>query len=163
MNKSANRKKTSTKKRKITSILSHNGPKAIIECFEEIPCDPCAEACPKGAIHMEEAITSLPVFDFDRCDGCGVCIPTCPGLAIFVIDSSYSEEEGLIRLPYEFSPLPRKGDQVVVLDHEGKEIGTGKVHHISNPPSFDRTPVISLLVPKSIVSQVRHFRLNATL
>jgi len=159
MNQPPRQKKSPVKRTaKITDRSPVKGPRALIECSEEIPCDPCAKACSKGAIRIEGPITSLPVFDSDRCDGCGLCIPSCPGLAIFVIDPSFSGKEGLIKLPYEFLPLPRKGDRVIVLDREGKEIGIGKVHQVLNPSRFDRTPVVSLLVPKGIVSEVRHFR-----
>jgi len=159
MKKLTGQKETSLrKKRKTPDDSSGRGPRALIECFEEIPCDPCAAACSKGAIRFEGSITVQPVFDSNQCDGCGLCIPVCPGLAIFVVDPSHSKEEGLIKLPYEFLPLPRKGDRVIALDRDGKEIGTGKVHHVLNPPGFDRTPVVSLLVPRDIVSEVRHFR-----
>ncbi len=135
-----------------------SGPKAVIECFEEIPCNPCVDACPRGAIRIEGPITDLPLLDADACNGCGLCIPACPGLAIFVADPNWSETEGLVRLPYEVIPLPAPGESVVVVDHEGKEIGRGCVHGVANPAGFDRTPVISILVPKEITVLVRHFR-----
>ena len=28
------------------------GPVAVIECYEEIPCDPCRTSCPKKAITL---------------------------------------------------------------------------------------------------------------
>ena len=134
------------------------GPKAIIECFEKIPCNPCVEACPRGAIRIEGPITGLPLLDGEACNGCGLCIPACPGLAIFVADPDWSETEGMIKLPYEFIPLPALGESVTVVDHEGKEIGRGRVHAVVNPTSFDRTPVVSLVVPREITGLVRHFR-----
>ena len=33
---------------------------AIIECIEEIPCNPCETACPAGAIRVGTPITNLP-------------------------------------------------------------------------------------------------------
>jgi Fe-S-cluster-containing hydrogenase component 2 len=145
--------------RRISSESSFcNGPKAVIECFEEIPCDPCVDACPKGAIRIEGSITALPVLDFEKCTGCGLCIPACPGLAVFVVDSDWSENEGRVKLPYEFLPLPEEKETVIVLDQNGKEIGTGRVHSILNPLGFDHTAVISLIGPKEIVAKVRHFK-----
>ncbi|HIP99899.1 TPA: 4Fe-4S dicluster domain-containing protein, partial [Candidatus Bipolaricaulota bacterium] len=64
------------------------GACAVIECVEEIPCNPCEESCPVGAIRIGEKITTLPVIDFDRCTGCGTCLGVCPGLAIFLVDLS---------------------------------------------------------------------------
>ena len=60
------------------------GPVAVIECVQEIPCNPCQAACPKKAITIGENITHLPVLDQEVCIGCGICISRCPGLAIFV-------------------------------------------------------------------------------
>ena len=63
----------------------NSGAVAIIECPEHIPCNPCQEACSRGAIQLFEKITDLPVIDFERCNGCGNCIAVCPGLAIYVL------------------------------------------------------------------------------
>ena len=63
------------------------GPVAVIECFQGIPCNPCADACPRGAITMLGSISELPDFDEAKCNGCGICVTSCPGLAIFIVDS----------------------------------------------------------------------------
>ena len=91
---------------------------AIIECVQEIPCNPCVDACPTNAISMEN-INALPKIDYEKCIGCGKCIEVCPGLAIFVVKVN---EKALISLPYEFLPLPKEGQKVKALDREGKEI-----------------------------------------
>ena len=135
------------------------GPVAIIQCAEEIPCDPCVDACSKGAIRIEGNITSLPILLAEKCTGCGQCIPSCPGLAIFVVDMTYSKEEGLVKLPYEFLPLPQKGALVIVMDREGRDIGTGKIHSVLNSKRFDRTPIVTVCVPKGITLEVNHFRI----
>ena len=36
------------------------GSVACIECAQEIPCNPCEEACPYGAITVGKPITNLP-------------------------------------------------------------------------------------------------------
>ncbi|MDI6841133.1 MAG: 4Fe-4S binding protein [bacterium] len=88
------------------------GACVIVECFERIPCNPCAEACPQGAIRIEGNINNLPDVDYEKCNGCGMCISSCPGLAIFVVHKNYNQNNGLVMLPYEFLPLPKKGDIV---------------------------------------------------
>lgn len=131
------------------------GPVAVIECFQEIPCNPCSTACSAGAIKQLDDINKCPQIDHDRCTGCGICVAKCPGLAIFIIDESYSKEEALVKIPYEFLPLPKEGSFVTGLNREGKPVCRAKVVKIQNTKSQDRTPVISLAVPKEFSMEVR--------
>ena len=108
------------------------GPVAVIECIQEIPCDPCVLACPNRAIKIAPSINELPVLIEKRCTGCGSCIPVCPGLAIFLVDETYSDREDLVSLPYEFLPLPKKGDKVDLLNRRGAPVGRGKVARVLN-------------------------------
>jgi len=136
------------------------GSVAIIECTQEIPCDPCVDACRKGAIQIGEDITEPPRLLEEKCNGCGSCIPKCPGLAIFVADLNHSPKTALLKIPYEFFPLPKANTKVLALDREGKEVGEAKVIQVSNPKKNDRTPVLSLLVPKELILEIRNIRLK---
>lgn len=136
------------------------GPVAVIECFQKIPCNPCYTACKKGAIKEFRDINDLPEIDHDLCNGCGLCVSKCPGLAIFIIDETYSENEALVKLPYEFVPLPKEGDTVKALDREGRVVGEARVVKIQNGKYEDRTPVISVAVPKGLSMVVRNIGLG---
>jgi len=132
------------------------GPVVIIECFQKIPCDPCAISCKLGAIKPFEDINDLPVVDFNKCTGCGICISSCPGLAIFVIDMNYSDDKSLIKLPHEMLPLPEKGEEVYALDRAGSilcKVKVIKVLKIKN-----KTHIISLEVPKSMAMKARSIK-----
>jgi Fe-S-cluster-containing hydrogenase component 2 len=131
------------------------GPVAVIECLQEIPCNPCESACPQGAITVGENILNLPVLDEDKCTGCGLCVAVCPGLAIFVVDLTYSEKEAVVQFPHEFLPLPIKGETVKCLDREGKIVTEGKIIKVVNPKGYNRTPVLSVAVPKEFAQDVR--------
>lgn len=131
------------------------GPVAVIECFQRIPCNPCYTACKRGAIQEFEDINDRPVIDVDKCNGCGICISNCPGLSIFVIDESFSETEALVKMPYEFLPLPQEGSFVTALDREGKAVCRAEVFKVLNTKAQDKTPVISLVVPKEFSMVVR--------
>ncbi len=135
------------------------GPVVIIECFQEIPCDPCAISCKLGAIKPFKDINDLPQVDFDKCTGCGICISSCPGLAIFVIDENYSNEKSLIKLPYEMLPLPEKGEEVYALDRDGSILGKAKVVRVQKIKN--KTNIISLEIPKSTVMKVRSIKVEA--
>ena len=60
---------------------------AVIECPEEIPCNPCETVCPQGCDPGGESITSRPRLDTRHCIGCGACVAARPGLAIFLVSS----------------------------------------------------------------------------
>jgi Fe-S-cluster-containing hydrogenase component 2 len=131
------------------------GPVAVIECFQEIPCDPCEKICPRGAIKIGKPITNLPALDEKKCIGCGRCIPYCPGLAIFVINMTYSKNEALISFPYEFLPLPKVGTKVEAADRAGKVVTYGKIIKVNTSKGNDYTAVISIAVPKQYGEKVR--------
>lgn len=134
------------------------GPVAIVECFQNIPCNPCATACKKEAIKPFEDINDLPNVDHEACNGCSMCVFKCPGLSIMVVDYTYSEEEAKFKIPYEFLPLPEVGQEVKALDREGQEIGVCRVVDILNHKMVDKTPVVSVAVDKSMLMSFKNIR-----
>ncbi|MGE5578236.1 MAG: 4Fe-4S dicluster domain-containing protein [Syntrophothermus sp.] len=137
------------------------GPVAVIECLQQIPCNPCEEACPYGAISVGEPITNLPRLAADKCRGCGLCIPACPGQAIFVVDNTLSGTEAAVSFPFEFLPVPKPGQRVAVVNRAGEVVGEGNVTRVLNPPKYDRTMVVTVAVPKSLADEVRGIALPA--
>jgi len=135
------------------------GPVAIIECFQEIPCDPCSAACQRGAILPFTDICQLPQVDHALCNGCSLCVVRCPGLAIFVVDISKPGERGEVRFPYEYLPLPSKGETAICLDRSGQPICEGVVVSTLRPRSFDRTALVTVDVPKAHALNVRGLKL----
>ena len=133
------------------------GPVALIECPEEIPCNPCEVICPSRAISIGSPITNTPRLDEEACNGCGLCVSACPGRAVFLLDQTYSESEALLTLPYEYLPLPPAGAAVALLDRNGREIGRGGVVRARQSPKQDGTALVSVAAPKEIASSVRHF------
>ncbi|MFH1502214.1 MAG: 4Fe-4S binding protein [Candidatus Eisenbacteria bacterium] len=133
------------------------GPVIVIECVENIPCDPCVSACPRGAISIEGDVNGTPSVDPETCDGCGVCLSACPGLAIFSIDASGNGDTATVRIPYEYRPLPEVGEMVTAVDRAGEAVGAARVTRVANSRAMDRTPVVSLEVPRERAMDVRHF------
>lgn len=132
------------------------GPVAVFECFERIPCDPCHRACRRGAVRPFADINDLPVVDYERCNGCGECVAACPGLAVFVVHEDYSPSTALIKLPYEFLPLPAAGRTVAALDREGRCVGRARVVRVQKPRGKTGTPVLWVEVKKSLAHTVRN-------
>lgn len=133
-----------------------SGPYPMIECFQEIPCNPCSTSCPFHAILPMDSIHDIPVLDFEKCTGCGACARVCPGLAIFIIDESRGDGTGSVTLPYEFSPLPQKGEIVSTMNRAGCVIGEGTVLRVSAGKTSG-TPLVTLSVPIEQVHDVRFF------
>ena len=137
------------------------GAVAVVECVQNIPCNPCVDACPRGAITIRGSINETPEVDFEKCNGCGLCIANCPGLAIFLVDKTHGEGRALVGLPYEFLPLPEAGERVVLLDRAGETCGEGEIVKVRNTKAQDRTPVVFLAVDEDLAMRVRHFRRRA--
>jgi Fe-S-cluster-containing hydrogenase component 2 len=132
------------------------GSVAIIECPQEIPCDPCKVSCPNGAIELEN-LNALPKVNFDLCNGCGLCVQKCPGLAIFLLQ--FKGEGCRVTLPYEFLPLPKKGEKVIVLNRKGEEVGEGTIVGVlSREKSRGDTTVITVEVEKKLGNKIRNIK-----
>ena len=124
---------------------------AIIECVQEIPCNPCVAICPVNAIMMEN-INDLPKIDYNKCTGCRKCVSICPGLAIFVVKKDH---KAWITLPYEFLPVPKVGEIVTALDRKGNSRGKAKVIKVNKK---GKTAIITIEVEKDLVMEVRNFK-----
>lgn len=131
------------------------GPCAVIECVELIPCNPCEPACPHGAIFVGQPITNLPRLDPAKCTGCGLCLAACPGLAIFLVDMSRHDGQAAVSLPYEYLPLPRKGDRLTAVDRAGVSRCEAVVERVLTPARNDRTAVVTVLVPLELAEEIR--------
>lgn len=138
----------------------NRGPVAVIECFQEIPCNPCYTKCPRGAIREMVDINERPQIDYEICNGCGICAIACPGLAIFIIDYNYSDNKSLIKIPYEFLPIPSEGLIVKALNREGNIVGEAKVIRVQNGKNQNKTSLIWLEVDKSLAMEIRNFRME---
>lgn len=138
----------------------NSGPVAVIECFQRIPCNPCYTKCPRGAIGEMADINEIPQINYDKCNGCGICAIACPGLAIFIVDYNYSEDKALVKLPYEFLPIPKEGQLVKALNREGATIGEGRVLKIQTGKNQSKTSLIWLEVDRDLVMEVRNFRME---
>jgi len=135
------------------------GPVAIVECFQEIPCNPCVKACKRGAITMPNDINNVPIIDTELCNGCSLCVSLCPGLAIFIVDKTYSDEHALVKLPYEYVPIPKAGEYVGALNRAGEDLGKHEVVKVTSGGKKNMTYTISLAVPQELAMEVRDVRL----
>ncbi|CAB49235.1 4Fe-4S dicluster domain-containing protein [Pyrococcus abyssi] len=128
-------------------------PVAVPECPQRIPCTPCKEICPTGAIKMENP-NDIPIVDYEKCIGCSLCVQVCPGLAFFMIQ--YIGDKARITLPHELLPLPRRGEEVVLLNRIGEEVGKGRVIAVvPRERTKGDTPIVTVEVPIELAWDVR--------
>ncbi len=136
----------------------NEGRVACIECVQEIPCNPCEGICKFGAITVGENITDLPRLHEDKCTGCGLCVANCPGLAITMIDKSYSKEEATIDFPFEYLPLPEIGTVVDAVDRSGKVVCKGQVLGVKKIKAYGGTTIVRMSVNKQYIDDVRSMK-----
>lgn len=125
---------------------------AVIECIQNIPCDPCAYICKFEAIR-KSSFVNPPVVDYDKCTGCGECVAACPGLAIFVVNLKYKNDKALVTIPYELLPTPKRGEIYEALDREGKPVGEARIIGVKKVK--DGTAVVTMAVEKRLAMIVR--------
>ena len=121
---------------------------AVINCPQPIPCDPCVDACPQGAIKIDGDMNNLPYLDVEKCTGCGTCLAVCPGLAIRLYRPDADETEAEIGVPYEMLPVPEPGQKVAVVDDEGRLICEGRVSDVRSSKKFGGKRLVFFRVPK---------------
>ncbi len=134
------------------------GRAACIECVQEIPCNPCESSCKFGAITVGSCITNLPHLDEEKCVGCGMCVASCPGLAITLLDLSFSDTEGTVDFPFEYLPLPKEGDVVDAVDRSGTVVCKGTVLKITKLKAYAGTTVIRIRIPAEYIHEVRSIK-----
>ncbi|MGM0688195.1 MAG: 2Fe-2S iron-sulfur cluster-binding protein [Bacillota bacterium] len=134
----------------------------LIRCVQEIPCNPCIEACPQKCITMTDSILDLPTFN-EQCIGCGNCVLACPGLAINLVLNDYdpNQEKALLMLPYEFNLEKIPFDQEVsTTDLNGEMVGKGKVVAYKERESQNSRVLLLVEVPLEDKLKVAGFKIR---
>lgn len=140
-------------------VVKKKGLHPVIECTQNIPCNPCQTACKFNCIKVGDNITSLPVVDMKSvCKNCGMCVASCSGQAIFLVDEDYEEGYATVTLPYEFLPLPQKGDKGVALDRSGSEVCEAEVIEARTSQAFDHTNLLTIKVPVDKAMTARFYK-----
>ncbi|MDR2671189.1 MAG: FAD-dependent oxidoreductase [Oscillospiraceae bacterium] len=138
------------------------GIRPVIECTQNIPCNPCRDACPKGCIKVEGGIVSLPVYDEKAgCAGCGLCVAACSGQSIFLVDDDTGGGAAEVTIPYEFLPLPGEGERGVALSRSGAALCPAEVVGVKQSPAYDKTALVTFRVPQEFAMKARFWRKEA--
>lgn len=131
----------------------------VMECTQNIPCNPCQDACKKGCIRIGDHITQLPGVNPEAaCIGCGMCVASCPGQAIFLVDEDTGDGMAEVTIPYEFLPEPEKGMKGKGLSRSGEPICDATVVRVRTSPAFDKTCLVTMQVPQAYAMRARFFQ-----
>lgn len=142
-------------------FTKQSGLHPVIECTQNIPCNPCQDACAKHCIKVGKCITSLPqVENPAHCTGCGLCVASCSGQAIFLVNENFEPGFTSITMPYEFLPLPQKGQKGKALSRSGKILCDTEVLSVRSSPAYDKTNLLTIKVPNEFAQTARFFKAN---
>lgn len=140
-------------------VKKMQGVHPVIECTQNIPCNPCQDACKFGCIKIGSNITALPAVDQEKtCRNCGMCVASCSGQAIFLVNDDCGDGTATVTLPYEFLPLPEIGSKGNALNRKGDVVCQAEIIDVRTSNAFDQTPLLTMKVPKNYSDNARFFQ-----
>ena len=87
-----------------------------------------------------------------------MCVASCSGQAIFLVDEDCGDGTATVTLPYEFLPLPQEGDKGYGLSRKGEKVCEATVVSVKSLKAFDHTNLLTMRVPKEYAMKARFFK-----
>ena len=89
-----------------------------------------------------------------------MCVASCSGQAIFLVDEDCGDGTATVTLPYEFLPLPKEGEKGIALGRDGNEVCKAEVVSVKSAKAFDKTNLLTMRVPKEYAMKARFFKVS---
>ena len=90
-----------------------------------------------------------------------MCVASCSGQSIFLVEEDVEPGFGEVTMPYEFLPVPKVGDKGIALGRNGKEVCKAEVTKVRTAPAFDHTNLLTIKVPNDMVMKARFYKKKA--
>ena len=87
-----------------------------------------------------------------------MCVAFCSGQAIFLVNEDYESGYATVGIPYEFLPLPKKGDRGIALSRSGEKVCEAEVVNVVTSSVMDKTSVLTMKVPVQYVNEASFFK-----
>ncbi|QUH25815.1 hypothetical protein [Serpentinicella alkaliphila] len=87
-----------------------------------------------------------------------MCVASCSGQAIFLIDNDREDGYSYVTIPYEFLPLPEVTSKGQALDRSGTVVCEAKVIEIKSIKAYDLPHLVTFRVPEEMGTSTRFFR-----
>ena len=87
-----------------------------------------------------------------------MCVASCSGQAIFLVNEDCGDGTAEITLPYEFLQLPEKGAKGTALSRSGAAVCDAEVVNVRSAKAFDHTHLLTMKVPKEYAMKARFFK-----
>lgn len=87
-----------------------------------------------------------------------MCVASCSGQAIFLVDETYEDGFAAVTFPYEFLPMPSIGEKGTALDRQGKAVCEAEIIAVKKAPVMDKTAVVTMKVPLEYVNAARFYK-----
>jgi ferredoxin len=92
------------------------------------------------------------------CTGCGLCVASCSGQSIFLIEEKAEENIAYVSMPYEFLPLPERGDRGLALNRSGEVVCETEIIKLRSSKAMDKTNILTIKVPLDMAMKARFFK-----
>ena len=87
-----------------------------------------------------------------------MCVASCSGQAIFLVDEDAGEDYATVTMPYELLPYPQAGELGTACGRDGKPVCQAQVLSCRTSPIYDKTALLTIRVPKDMSMKARFFR-----
>jgi ferredoxin len=131
---------------------------AAVECFEDIPCNLCENACPENALELGKVPRPQElILQESKCTGCGLCLSACPSGTPVLLMERENHPLAAITLAVRTSGYRWKaGDFATLLNRRGESLGNARVSEVgleAKDPQW-----VTLEVPAHLAWEARSIR-----